>query len=544
MRAIDFEEGFLGELALMGQVGNLGAALGPDTRAECRKAGGTWNAKAKLCAMPGATPGPGPVAVNPTRAEKRETAQDTRQADREAQQLANRKAACLRQGGTWLALNGTCVPKSKPVGTKSLEAQCEAGGGVWFPGVKKCVSAADVSACAQKGGTTLRAECVLPKETTKDLKADCLKRGGRWNAAKKTCDVQVIEGKPVAYDPTNAAMCKAQGGTWFPGVKKCVLADVLAACTAQGGTMFRGQCKMPEAVAAKPAKPVPPKQACVNAGGQWFAAQRLCMTAEQLAACTSQGGTAFKGQCRLPAPVSVVRPGAQPVPGTGAPAMNTRKACRAAGGTWKRNQCQIGAPYVAPMPTPTVQPCPSGYQLSPDGQSCYPTTGVQQPPLTQEPWYTQPPITQPESQPGAAPTLPGFPGYGGEGPGASGPSGAPGAPYFDSAGMQPDQLVEGGGAGAPGAGAGNECSEGFNGTLPQEYEDEFGKMVVLQVFCKQAAAQQASAFTSFSDQSQAEVISGSFGPMGTRPISAVEAEEMGSAAPAGGEGGGFSGLGW
>jgi hypothetical protein len=101
------------------------------------------------------------------------------------------------------------------------------------------------------------------------------------------------------------------------------------------------------------------------------------------------------------------------------------------------------------------------------------------------------------------------------------------------------------------AGGGSECSEGFNATLPQEYNDEFGKMVVLQVYCKtsqaqaQGAAQQPDAFTAYADTSQASAITGSFGPMGTKPISAVEAEEMGAGQSAGaGAGAGMTGFGW
>jgi len=122
--------------------------------------------------------------------------------------------------------------------------------------------------------------------------------------------------------------------------------------------------------------------------------------------------------------------------------------------------------------------------------------------------------------------------------------------------VTPSGLVEGGAGATPGAAAGTECEPGFIATLPQEYNDQWGKMVVLQVFCAQAAQaqgqgvpsdfipapQQADAFASTEDPNAQSAISGSMGPMGTRPISAVEAEEMGGGSR--GESGGFSGMGW
>jgi hypothetical protein len=60
-----------------------------------------------------------------------------------------------------------------------------------------------------------------------------------------------------------------------------------------------------------------------------------------------------------------------------------------------------------------------------------------------------------------------------------------------------------------------------------------------------AAPQQPDAFSQYGESGPREAITGSFGPMGTRPISVIEAGEMDTAyGTATGEGGGFAGFGW
>jgi hypothetical protein len=178
----------------------------------------------------------------------------------------------------------------------------------------------------------------------------------------------------------------------------------------------------------------------------------------------------------------------------------------------------IPAPAPAPSPVPEPAPAPA------------PT-----------PWYAEQPAPTPIPAPAPTP----MPMYSGGGAGGGGGGGA----LLDTAGVGPSELVEGGGV-APGVvGPGSECSEGFNATLPQVYNDQWGDMTVLQVYCKSAAAaaqQQPDAFSQYGDIAQRQAISGSFGPMGTRPISEVEAGEMDTAYAGGaatGEGGGFAGFG-